>query len=78
MIGDHLEELDAAERRVTEVYFAWRRGEPTEVDAELNAMLEHWRQVGNGEELVLEWSAARPAGRRGHRSRGFEGAGGSR
>lgn len=78
VIGGHLEELDEAERRVNEVYFAWRRGEPTEVDAELDAMLERWRQVGNGEELVLEWSVARPAGRRAPRSGGFEGARGSR
>jgi hypothetical protein len=78
VIGRHLEELDAAEQRVNEVYAAWRRGEPTAAGAELDAMLERWRQVGEGDELVLEWTVPpRSRSRRG-RPRGFEGARGSR
>ncbi len=66
VIGRHLDELDAAEARVNEVYFAWRRGEPTEVDAELAAMLERWRGLAEGEELVVTWDPA-PRARAGRR-----------
>jgi hypothetical protein len=58
VIDRHLDALDAAEARVNEVYFAWRRGEPTEVDADLDAMLEQWRALGQGEELVVSWDPA--------------------
>ena len=58
VIGRHLDELDEAERRVNEIYFGWKQGEPTEVDAELDGMLERWRRLGEGEELVLTWAPA--------------------
>lgn len=58
VIGRHVDELDEAERRVNEVYFSWRQGEPTEADAELDGMLERWRRLGEGEELVLTWEPA--------------------
>lgn len=56
--------LDEAEVRVNDVYFAWRRGEPTPVGAELDAMLERWSALGEGESLVVGWpssAAGRPA-----------------
>lgn len=59
-------ELDAAEARVNEIYFCWRRGEPTPIDAQLDAMLEAWREVPRGGELVLEWQRA-PQRRRARR-----------
>jgi hypothetical protein len=63
VIDRHLRELDEAERRVNEIYFAWRRDEPTPIDAALDAMLQAWRDVPRGGELVLEWVPA-PARRR--------------
>lgn len=47
--------LDEAEVRVNDVYFAWRRGESTAVDAALEAMLVRWRALGEGESLVVTW-----------------------
>lgn len=66
VIANNVDELDDAERRVNAVYFAWRRGEPTPVDGELDAMLARWRALTEGDELVVEWPPARPAR---HRSR---------
>lgn len=63
VIDRHRPELDAGEARVNEVYFAWRRGEPTPATEALDAMLRRWRELGEGDELVLEWrlvSSARP------------------
>lgn len=55
VIHRYLEELDAAERQVNDIYFSWRAGTPTAVDTELDAMFERWRNLG-GNELVLEWA----------------------
>jgi hypothetical protein len=68
VISRHLEELDAAEARVNEVYFAWRAGTATGLDDELDTMLDRWRSVPDGGELVVEWPPARPP-RRGARPR---------
>ena len=67
VIRRHREELDAAEARVNEVYFAWRSGEPTPCDAALDAALAEWRALPEGGELVRVW--ARPARRAGQRAR---------
>ena len=48
-------ELDEAEWRVNDVYFAWRAGGDTPVDAALDEILATWRNLGEGEELVLTW-----------------------
>lgn len=63
VIERHLEDLEAAEALVNEVYFAWRAGESTPADAELDAMLARWRALADGGELVLAWPAERRAGR---------------
>ncbi len=55
VIARHAADLDAAEYRVNEVYFAWRAGQPTPLDTELNAMLERWRALPEGTELTLTW-----------------------
>lgn len=55
VIRRHVDELDEAERLVNEIYFAWRRGEPTPITGALDAMLTRWRQLAEGDELVLEW-----------------------
>ncbi|MGN6692976.1 MAG: hypothetical protein ACTHN0_02270 [Aquihabitans sp.] len=59
VIARHAPELDEAEVRVNAEYFAWRRGEPTAVDAELEAMLARWRALGEGESLVVTWEPPR-------------------
>lgn len=64
VIARHVADLDDAEARVNEVYFAWRRGEPTALDAELDEMLARWRALGDDDELVLDWRIDRSAGRR--------------
>lgn len=56
VIRCHAAELDAAERRVNEVYFGWRRGEATPVDAALDEALGAWRRLPEGGELVRRWS----------------------
>jgi len=61
VIDRHLAELDDAERRVNEVYFAWRRGEPTEADQALDEMLATWRAVPRGASLELAWQVAAAA-----------------
>ena len=55
MISRHVGELDEAESRVNAVYFAWRAGGDTPVNAALNEMLAAWRKLDEGEELVLIW-----------------------
>ena len=45
VITRHLAELDEAEWRVNEIYFAWRDGRPTPFDRELDAMLARWRAL---------------------------------
>ena len=62
VIQRHLGDLDDGERRVNEVYFAWRRGEPTPAGDALDAMLARWRSLANDEELVLEWDGTRQRG----------------
>jgi len=56
------DELDDAERRVNEAYLAWRRGEPTEAGAALDAALGRWRSLREYEQMELHWAGA---GRRG-------------
>lgn len=70
VISKHLDDLDAAESRVNEIYFAWRAGVATEVDDELDAMLDRWRAVPDGGDLVVEWPATRSAGHRMRSRRG--------
>jgi hypothetical protein len=55
VIDRHADELERAEQIVNEIHFGWRAGRPTPADAELDAMLECWRALGEGEELRLEW-----------------------
>lgn len=62
IIDRHLADLDTAEQQVNEVYFAWKAGRRTALDAELDAMLARWRAVPDGGDLTLEW--LRPAGGR--------------
>ena len=64
VIAAHVADLDEAEQRVNEIYFAWKAGEPTELDAELDAMLASWRALDDGEELTLEWLPTTATGRR--------------
>lgn len=64
VIARHVEDLDEAEARVNEVYFAWRRGEPTALDNELDEMLARWRALGDDDELVLDWPIDRRPPRR--------------
>lgn len=59
VIQRHLAELDAAEAAVNSTYFAWRAGTPTELDAVLDSMLDRWRALRDGDELVLEWRPER-------------------
>ena len=55
VIAENLAELEAAEARVNEIYFGWRAGVPTELDHELDSMLERWRNLDDGDELTVEW-----------------------
>ena len=55
VIKRHFTELDEAETRVNEVYFAWRAGGATPVNEALDEMLAAWRNLGEHEELVLRW-----------------------
>lgn len=64
VIDRHTADLRAAEERVNELYFAWRAGAPTVVDADLDAMLERWRALADGTALVVEWSSSRATTRR--------------
>src|SRR6187402_1543853 len=38
IIARHLDDLDVAETRVNEIYFAWRAGQPTSLDDQLDSM----------------------------------------
>lgn len=67
IIDRHLDDLESAERAVNEIYFAWRAGRSTELDDQLDSMLERWRAVPDGGDLVLEWSVDRPVARRARR-----------
>lgn len=55
VIRRHAGALDHAERRVNDVYGAWRRGAPTACSDALDAMLARWRGVDEGAELVVTW-----------------------
>jgi hypothetical protein len=59
VIDRHRDELDAAEHRVNEVYFAWRRGESTPADDALDRALNEWRSLPEGGEMVRVWAAER-------------------
>lgn len=59
VIRRHVADLDVAEARVNDVFFAWRAGRPTPVTDELDAMLDRWRALGDGETIVVTWPASR-------------------
>lgn len=63
VIDRHLQHLRDAETRVNQIFFAWRAGRPTTISEALDSMLERWRAVPDGGELVVEW-AIRDAHRR--------------
>lgn len=64
VITRFLEELDVAEAKVNEIYFAWRAGEATDIDNELNTMLDRWQSLKDGGDLVVEWQIQRSARQR--------------
>lgn len=55
VIERHRAELEQAETQVNDLFFAWRRGEPTPVDAALDRTLEAWRALPVDGELVEVW-----------------------
>lgn len=55
VIARHLGDLDHAEQQVNEIYFAWRDSKPTELDSELDEMLDRWRSLHDGQDLVVDW-----------------------
>ena len=59
LVRAHGEALAAAEGVANMHYFAWRRGAATPVNAALEAMLARWRQLAEGERLILEWPVRR-------------------
>jgi hypothetical protein len=59
VIARHLADLESAETRVNEIYFAWRSGGPTPLDDELDSMLARWRALTESDELTLRWPARR-------------------
>ena len=63
VIARYLHELESAEARVNETYFAWRAGTSTELDDDLDSMSARWRAVPDGGELVVEWLLERPSRR---------------
>ena len=63
VIARYLHELESAEARVNEIYFAWRAGTSTELDDDLDSMSARWRAVPDGGELVVEWRLERPSRR---------------
>jgi hypothetical protein len=79
LVRAHHAALAAVEGAVNGHYLAWRRGEPTPLRAQLDAMYARWLALAEGERLALEWpvsplpaaaatpTAARPprVGRRG-------------
>lgn len=64
VIADHVRDLDAAENRVNEIYFAWRAGTKTYLDDVLDSMLSRWRALPDGGELTIEWPIGRGRRRR--------------
>jgi hypothetical protein len=62
VIERHLPDLDAAEARVNEIYFAWRAGRRTPLDGALDAMLARWRELPDGGEIVVAWPSTRRGG----------------
>jgi hypothetical protein len=68
VVGRHRGEIEQAEARVNDVYFAWRGGTPTIVDDALDQVLEEWRRLPEHGELVRAWPS-RPSPRRPQRSR---------
>jgi hypothetical protein len=67
VIRSHAADRDAAEQLVGDAFRAWRRGADSPLKPELDEMLSRWRQLDEGEELLVEWLEARP--RRGSRTR---------
>lgn len=59
LVRAHGEGLAAAEGIANTHYLAWRRGAATPVGAALDGMLARWRELAEGERLVLEWPARR-------------------
>lgn len=55
VIARHRSELDEAEVVANRTYHAWRDGKPTQLGAELDAMLDRWRALPEDGELVVEW-----------------------
>jgi hypothetical protein len=64
VIARHLADLDAAEARVNEIYFAWRSGRPTALTDELDSMLARWRALTATDELTLRWRRTAALSRR--------------
>lgn len=59
VITQHLADLDTAEARVNDIYFAWRAGRTTELDGALESMLARWRALAETDGLELRWRAGR-------------------
>jgi hypothetical protein len=55
----HQKALATVEATVNAHYFAWRRGERTPVGPVLDAMHVRWRELVDGEPLVLKWPVRR-------------------
>src|SRR3954468_19579566 len=51
----HHSALTAAEGVVNNYYLAWKRNEPTPLNAMLNEMYGRWLALREGEALTLEW-----------------------
>jgi hypothetical protein len=60
VIRAHVADLNDAEALVNDAYLGRRRGAATPVEPELDEMLARWRQLREGEELVVEWLEASP------------------
>lgn len=56
VIARHIDDLNAAEARVNEIYFGWRSGTATPFDDELNTMLARWQALLDDEAITLEWA----------------------
>lgn len=55
VIERHRDELERAEALVNEIYFAWRRGDPTPADEVLDRTTAEWRGLPVGGTLVRHW-----------------------
>src|SRR5687768_15588590 len=55
VIATHRHEINLAERIVGEHVGRWKRGEPTAAAAALDDLDRRWRQLADGEPLVIEW-----------------------